>query len=114
VRPAEFGVYGVDFTRHFFSTLYGSIDPYSPFGHHPGDTPAALESRLGPFFDRMSAALARVDTTGRWGPLAGVRLEAARLGKENRDAEIHVVGRYDARTHRFVHLWNRQTSASRP
>ena len=108
VHAADLGLNGVSFSRTFFGDVYGSIDPYSPFGHHPGDTPRAFEERLGRYFGHVTAVLARRDTAGAWGRLAGLRLEAVRLDQAKRDAEVHVVGRYDAATRRFVHQWGRE------
>jgi hypothetical protein len=103
---SSLGLNHADYQRRFFGTVYGSTDPSSPFGHHPDDTPAALEERLGRHFERLAAVLAERDTAG--GPPRGIRLEVARLGAGDRDAEIHVVGWYDAATHRFVHQWGRR------
>ena len=108
LHAADLGMRGVSFSRSFFGDVYGSIDPYSPFGHHPGDTPRVFEERLGRYLGRVAAALARRDTTGAWGRLAGLRLEAVRLDAAKRDVETHVVGRYDAATRRFVHQWGHE------
>jgi hypothetical protein len=113
LRAADLGLNGIDFTRYFFGTVYGSVDPYSPFGNHPGDDRAAFEARVGSFFDRVTTVLRRRDPAA-WERLARVRLEAVRLTERNHDGEARLVGHYDVASHRFVHRGGASATRATP
>jgi hypothetical protein len=107
IYATDLGLNGVGFSRYFLGSMYGSIDPRSPFGHHGEDTEAAFENRLSGFFRRMMTVLAR-----RGYPalpqVSGIRLEVARLNDKNEDAELHMVGRYDVATEWFIRTWGNE------
>lgn len=97
LRATDLGLAGVEFTRYFFGHVYGSTDPTTPFAVAGGDTPAEFEARLSAFFRDVQAVLERRDAK----QLSGIRLEVVRLDADNRDANVRVVGHYDATTQRF-------------
>jgi hypothetical protein len=105
LRATELGLGGLEFSRYFFS-FYGSIEPFSPFSHHRGDTREAFEARLSGFFGKVVTELKRRDREA-WRSLSRIRLEIARLGHTNHDAQSHVVGHYDVASGRFIHTWGR-------
>ena len=105
LRATELGLGGLEFSRYFFS-VYGSIEPFSPFTRHTGDDRESFEARLGEFFHRVSTELKRRDRNV-WQELSHIRLEIARLDRKNYDAAIHVVGHYEVASGRFIHTWGR-------
>jgi hypothetical protein len=107
-RGPDLGLRGVEFTRYFFSTVYGSVHPHSPFAPHRQDTPAAFEARMTRALADMATVLRRRDPA-RWQGLAGVRLEVVRLGAGNREVDAHEVGVFSLDSGRFVHTWRSAT-----
>jgi len=107
IRATDLGLNGVELSRYFLGSIYGSMDPLSPFGHHGGDTPEAFEARLSTFFRDATTVLERRGGAAP-GQLSGIRLEVVRLEGGNRDGEVHVVGRYDVASHHFTHTWRGQ------
>lgn len=103
----DLGMHNVEFGRYFFGSVYGSIDPVSPYGHHGHDTREAFEARLSEFFDKLVSVWERRRSEPFPRP-AAIRLELALLDRENRNTEIRTVGRYDVATRRFLHTWGRQ------
>ena len=106
ITPRQLGVAGVPFSRYFFSHVYGSTDPRSPFGYR-ADTPAAFEQRNEVFFERAVSVLRRRNAD-RWTHLSRIRLEAFRIGADGNAAEVHVVGHYDVASRQFTHTWRQQ------
>jgi hypothetical protein len=104
VFPNEVGLLNVEFYRHFFGSVYGSIDPRSPYGHHVGDSPAAFEARLGRLFRDLVALLPR-EGTDPLEDLAGIRLELVRWDAAEADLDLRIIGRYDVAAERFTHTW---------
>lgn len=103
LKGAQIGLRHVDLSRYFFGSVYGSIDPLSPFGHHRDESREAFEARLSRFFGDFARVLGRRDPEAARG-LAGIRLELVRLGDQPY-GEIRVVGRYDVAADRFTHSW---------
>ena len=97
LRATDLGLAGVEFTRYFFGHVYGSTDPTTPFAVAGEDAPADFEARLSTFFRDVQAVLERQNAK----QLSGIRLELVRLDADNRDADVRVVGHYDATTQRF-------------
>jgi len=105
LRATELGLGGLEFSRYFFS-VYGSIEPFSPFSHHRDDDRATFEERLSEFFGRVATELKRRDQNA-WHRLSHIRLEIARLNSKSYDSETHVVGHYEVASGRFIHTWGR-------
>ena len=97
IRATDLSLDGVEFTRYFFGHVYGSSDPDAPFAVAGEDTPADFEARLSAFFRNVQTVLERRDAT----QLSGLRLEVVRLDADNYDAEVRLIGHYDATTQRF-------------
>jgi len=106
IHATDFGLNGVEFTRQFFGAIYGSIDPYSPFGHHGDETRDEFERRLSDFFPRLVTALER-RSPGMLEQVPQIRVDVARLDASNREALVHVVGRYSIASRHFTHTWGR-------
>jgi hypothetical protein len=103
IRAADLNMNGVPFSRYFFGSVYGSIDPLSPFGRYVSTTPAEFEQRLTTFFGSLTTVLKK-QSQAEW-PLSRIRLEVVRLNRENRDSIIHTVGYYDVASDHFSHTW---------
>jgi len=104
IRATDLGLAGVEFSRDFFGSVYGSIDRHSPFAPHGADSPAAFRARLRAFFGDMAHVLRRRNPE-RWRDLRRIRLAVVRLGERNQDLDAHEVGFYTVDSGRFTHTW---------
>lgn len=105
---------------HFYRLLlveaYGAMSPSSPFGHVPGDTPAAFEARLDAFFDAVvenhgkprkkqilpaSARALRLEIEQVIPAPSAAAAAASSAAARADGAVVHVVGRYDLATRTF-------------
>jgi hypothetical protein len=101
------------FSRHFFAHVYGSTDERFPDKHMVADTPARFTARMTAFFADVVAHLRK--TKRLPAGTTAVRVDVERLRSHARKApyDVHVVGRYDIATQRFVHTFA-QTQPSQP
>lgn len=99
------------FSRHFFAHVYGSADPRFPDKHMANDTPAQFTARMTAFFGDVVAELSRKRKLPPG--TQAVRVDVERLASHARDApfEVHVVGRYQLASKRFVHTFARDGAA---
>ena len=104
IRARDVKIRGLMYKRNFFGHFYGSINPFSPFGHHPNDNREALEQRLSKYFSGLTKRYQRVNRRRAEG-LKSIRLDVIRLGKKNQDLQIHTVGRFDLARSIFIHTW---------
>ena len=97
LRSADIGVREISFGRAFFGDVYGSIDPYHPAGHHPGDTPRAFAARMSEFSERLIAVRKRRGAP----PAHSLRYELLRVERGTVTARTPI-GRFLVAERRFT------------
>jgi hypothetical protein len=103
IRAADLKLNGTMFSRYFFGSVYGSIEPLSPYGHYGNDTRETFEKRLTEFFH--SATIVLNQRPEAPSAIGRIRLEVAQLDKGNRDSAAHIVGYYHVKSNHFSHTW---------
>ncbi len=102
----DLGIREWNLMRFFFGKVYGSIDPYSPFGHHPEDNPERFQERLGRFFQGLMKQFQKMNPK-EGNQLERIDLLVVKLDSQNRKIESRRVGFFNVSSGRFVHSWQK-------